>query len=120
MKRVGASCASASRGRVGAGDEPFRNSQLADRLEPPTGSRLSPVLSAYVGAGFSGPPRSSFSFVLPDVSNPRHRLTEAVDELICLEVLDAAEHDDLRVDTALLEFRDPLLGRTNGLNLIVA
>src|SRR5262245_54526508 len=65
----------------------------------------------------------SFSYLLfrlPDVPNPRHRLTEAVDELICLEVLNAAEHDDLGVDAVFLQFRDSLLGRTNGLNLIVA
>src|SRR5262245_55802801 len=55
----------------------------------------------------------SLLFRLPDVPHPRHRLTQAVDELVCLEVFDATEHDDLCVDTTLLELRDPLLGRTN-------
>src|SRR6476620_1861872 len=59
-------------------------------------------------------------FRFPDVANPRHRLAEAVGELICLEVLNAAEHDDLSIDTVLLQFCNPLLGGTNGLNLIVS
>ena len=59
-------------------------------------------------------------FRLPNVANPRHRLTKAVDELVCLEVLNAAEHDDLGVNTVFLQFRDPLFGRTDGLHLIVA
>src|SRR6185503_6946632 len=63
---------------------------------------------------------SNLVFGLPDVSNPRHGLAETVDELIGLEVLNAAEHDDLRVDTAFLQFGNPLFGWTDGLNLIVA
>src|SRR6478672_779414 len=58
------------------------------------------------------------SLPLPNLLNPGHRLPQAIHELIGFVVLNPVEHDDLRVDAALLQLRDALLGRANRHRLV--